>query len=337
MPRPFLNWTLRGAVVATVYALVRRGGGKAVLSENESAKPAVALKAREPLIVPTSFWGRVKLLLSTTAKEWSQDHVLRLSSSLSYYAIFSLAPLLVLVLTVCGALFGEEAVRGQLDDQLRSVMGPQAAQTVQQMIRGATNAGASTLATILGLLALVFGATGFFGEVKSALNTIWDAETPASARPVWEWVRTRFLSFGMIVVMMTLLMTSLVFSTVLAFAASYLAQHFAVHPVVWGVLGFLTGVAMETVLFALLFRVLPDVRFPVRDVWWGAAITALLFEAGKWALGWYLGREASASAYGAAGSLLIVLTWIYYTSIIVLTGAEFTQVHSRLRGKGVRL
>lgn len=277
---------------------------------------------------------KARSLLKVTMTEWSQDNILQLSSSLSYYAIFSISPLLVLVLVVCGSIFGEEAVRGQLDNQLQTVMGAKAAATVESMVRSASDPHASRLATIAGLVALFFGATSFFGEVKAALNKIWDAPTPKNVNVLSTWVRTRIWSFGMVVGIMLLLMISLVFSTFISFASAYLSARFAVHPAVWGAAGFVIGFAVETVLFALVFRVLPDVRFPMRDVWWGAAFTAGLFEIGKWVLAWYLGREATSSTYGAAGSLMIVLMWIYYTSIVVLTGAEFTQVHSRLRGKG---
>lgn len=286
------------------------------------------------LSLPRRFFLKARSLLKVTVKEWSQDNILRLSSSLSYYAIFSISPLLVLLLVACGSIFGEDAVRGQLDNQLQTVMGAKAASAIQEMVKSATNPQASTLATIVGLIALFFGATGFFGEVKAALNTIWGAETQKNASVFSTWMRTRMWSFGMVVGIMLLLMMSLVFSTVVSFAATYLSTRLAVHPAVWGAAGFVAGFVIEAGLFALVFRVLPDVSFPMRDVWWGAAVTAALFEIGKWVLGWYLGREATGSTYGAAGSLMIVLMWIYYTSIIVLTGAEFTQVHSRLRGEG---
>lgn len=352
-----LHWTLKSLAALSIVAAVRK------FRQNLAPAPTVPAVASLPADAPTSvthraavaeiaaidistdeqgrplsllqrFYLKTKTLLTVTFREWSQDNILRLSSSLSYYTIFALSPLLVLVLVTCGALFGDEAVRGQLDNQLQSFMGPKAALAVQDMVKGAMNPSGSVLATILGVLSLIFGATGFFGEVKAALNTIWGAEEVRERTAVSAWMRTRMASFGMIIVIMTMLMISLVFSTAVAFASKYLAGRFAIDPAIWGGLGFIVGVGIETVLFALLFRVLPDVRFPWRDVWWGAAVTAFLFEIGKWVLSWYLGQESTSSGYGAAGSLMIVLMWIYYSSIIVLTGAEFTQVHSRLRGKG---
>lgn len=277
---------------------------------------------------------KIALLLRRTAEAWVEDDVPRLAASLAFYAMFSLSPLLILVLTGCGAIFGEEAVRGQLDNYLQNFMGARTAAVVQDMVKGATTSSASTFATVAGAVALLFGATGFFGEVKAALNIIWDAKPAEKRRALRHWVQTRVLSFGLIVVIMMLLMFSLVFSAGVSFASLYLQSRYTVAPALWGVAGFGAGLLIEVILFALVFRVLPDVRIPMRDVWWGAGLTAVLFEIGKWGLGWYLGRESLASSYGAAGSLLLVLLWVYYSSIIVLTGAVFTQVYSALRQGG---
>jgi membrane protein len=280
---------------------------------------------RPPPTRRQQFWTLIK----KAADEWSQDNIPQLSASLSFYAIFSIAPMLVLVLSVCGAMLGEEAVRGHLDNQIQSYVGAKTAAAVEEQVRSATTHSSGVMATIVGMVVLLVGATGFFGEVRSALNTIWGAPTMTRSQPWWEWVRSRLLSFGMVLAIMLLLMISLVFSTALSFAAKYMSSLFEMDPAFWGMSGFIVGLVIEVILFALIFRVLPDVHFPLRGVWCGATMTALMFECGKWSLAWYLGRESTASAYGAAGSLMVVLLWIYYSSIIVLTGAEFTQVYSR--------
>ncbi len=283
-----------------------------------------------PPRITGGFFRKARYLVLVTLREWTQDNILRLSAALSYYTVFSLAPLLILLLMVCGSMFGPEAVQGHLSGQLTRIMGPRPAAALEEMIAGAMKPPSGTWAAMASVAALIFGASGVFGEVKDALNRIWGAPEKKKVTAIWNWTRTRLLSFGMVVSIMFLLLVSFAFSTFLSFASTWFSERFQVHPDVWSALGFLTSLAVETVLFALVFRVLPDVRFPWRDVWWGAAATALLFEAGKWALSWYLGRESTASTYGAANSLMLLLLWIYYSSIIVLTGAEITQVRSRM-------
>jgi membrane protein len=256
----------------------------------------------------------------------------RLSASLAYYTVFSMAPLFVLILMLIGQIFGPDAVRNELDTQLTSVMGRKAAEAVQGMIQSSMLAESRTLALVTGSITLLLGATGIFKELKAALNTIWEAAPPKDQPFVWSWSRTRLLSLGMVAVIMFMMIASMIISAGISFAARHLGEWFPIAPVVWVGAGLAAGLALETTLFALLFRVLPDVRLPTRDIWWGAAVTAVLFEGGKWVLGWYLGRESTLSAYGAAGSIMLVLLWVYYTSIILLTGAELTQVRSRMRG-----
>ncbi|MCB1208345.1 MAG: YihY/virulence factor BrkB family protein [Verrucomicrobiales bacterium] len=286
-----------------------------------------------------SLWIQIRswwVILKRTAEEWVEDNVLRLSAALAFYTMLSLSPLLMLVLMGCGWLFGADAVQGELDTQLRGVMGPQAAAAAQAMVSSAATSDSGLLAGITSLIAMLFGATGVFGEIKDALNTMWRVNPPVDHPALRTWVRTRLLSFGMVVVVMFLLVASLMISTTISFAATYFSEGYWIAPQFWGAATFAAGFAMEIVLFALLFVVLPDVRIPISDALWGATITALLFEIGKWGLAWYLGRESTASAYGAAGSLMLVMLWTYYTAVIVLTGAEFTQVRSKVRNSSFK-
>jgi membrane protein len=275
-------------------------------------------------------------LLRETALQWKNDNILRLSAALAYYAIFALSPVLVIVLSLAGSAFGDEAVRGQLDEQLRGLMGDRAASTVQDMVASAMHPRKSVIATVLGIIMLVFAATSLFAEMQHSLNVIWGAEKqsdPGSSLlrdGIVSWFRTRLLSLGMVLVILFLLLVSLVFTGVFAFLASHLRAISTLPVALWGLLGFVISCGGEVMLFALLFKVLPDVKFAWRHVWWGAITTAALFEAGKWALAWYLGQEAVVSSYGAAGSIVLLLLWVYYTAIIILTGAELTQVRARL-------
>lgn len=297
---------------------------------------------------PDSRWNRrtcrvpLRRLLVETALKWNTDNVLRLSAALAYYAIFALSPLLVIVLSMAGLAYGDEAVRGQLDDQLRGLMGPRAAATVQEMVAGAMQPKKSVIATGLGIFMLIFAATSLFAEMQHSLNVIWGTEKQSDSTSgsllregIVAWLRARMLSLGMVLVILFLLLVSLTFTGVFGFLASHLTSVSTLPVPLWGWLGFAVSVTGEVILFALLFKVLPDVKSPWRQVWWGASTTAVLFEAGKWGLSWYLSSEAVSSSYGAAGSIVLLLLWVYYTAIIILTGAELTQVRSRLCGETI--
>ena len=257
--------------------------------------------------------------------KWSQDNVMRMSAALAYYAVFSISPLLIIVLSTAGYFFGQDAVRGQLNNELTDLMGEKAALSVQEMVKSASHPQQSLVATAVGIATLVFGATGLFVEMKDALNTIWGLERIKVRGSIWGFIRTRLLSFGMVVVILFLLLVSMVLTAVFAYMSQFFAGHLNLPPAVWGWMGFGVALTCEIILFGVLFMVLPDAKNPLLDVWVGAGVTALLFEAGKWALAWYLGRESTASSFGAAGSLVVLLMWIYYSAMIVLTGAEFTQ------------
>jgi membrane protein len=273
-------------------------------------------------------------LFKQTISEWNEDKAPTLAASLSYYTVFSVAPLLVIAVGVAGLVFGEEAVRGQLHGELQGLVGDSGAEVIEQMMVSARKPSTGILATGLGLLALVFGATGVFVQLQDALNHIWHVK-PAPRNGLLNLVRIRFLSFAMVLVIGFLLLVSLVVSAALAAVGAYLGNVFPGWQVLWQGLNLLISFAAITVLFAMIYKILPDTHVAWKDVWFGAAVTSLLFSLGKFAIGLYLGRSSVASAYGAAGSLVIVLLWVYYSAQILFLGAEFTQVFARRHGSRI--
>jgi membrane protein len=279
--------------------------------------------------------SRAIRLLKATATEWYQDKALRLSAAMAYYSIFSIAPLLVIALSMAGLVFGPDAVRGHLDEQLASIMSPQAAESLQSMVQSVSRPSDSIPGAIIGFCVLLVGASGVFGQLKDALNTIWEVQEKPGSSGVMKFLRQRLLNFGMVLVIGFLLLTSLVLTTALAAFNDYLDRIFQLPPALWGVAAFLISFGIVTLLFAFIFKVLPDAQIAWRHVWIGATVTAGLFEVGKFALGWYLGRESTASGYGAAGAVVLLLLWVYYASCILFFGAEFTQVYAREHGQTV--
>jgi len=279
--------------------------------------------------------NRVFKLLKATFNAWMEDNALRLSAALAYYSIFSIAPLLVIAISVAGLVLGEEAVRGQLDDQLKSYVGAQAAESVQSMVQSASKPSEGWTGAVVGFVTLLLGASGVFGQLKDALNTIWEVK-PRAGAAIMGFVRERLLNFGMVLVIGFLLLTSLLLTTALAALHAYFESLFGIPPFVAGVLGFLVSFGVVTTLFAFIFKVLPDAQVEWRNVWTGAVVTALLFELGKFGLGFYLGRESMASSFGAAGSVVLLLLWVYYASCILLFGAEFTQEYAKATGHEIR-
>jgi membrane protein len=278
--------------------------------------------------------NRFVKLASETFKNWMEDKALRLSAALAYYSIFSIAPLLVIAISVAGLVFGMEAVQGKLNDQLRGYVGAQAADALQSMVQSAARPRAGWIGAISGVVILFVGATGVFGQLKDALNTVWEVKATKRSG-IGGLVRERLLSFGLVLVIGFLLLTSLMLTTAMAALNDYLGARLGVPGAVWAVIGFFISLAMVTLLFALMFRYLPDAKVQWRHVWLGAVVTAVLFEIGKFGLSFYLGRESTASSYGAAASVVLLLLWIYYASCILLFGAEFTQVYARAMGHAI--
>jgi membrane protein len=273
-------------------------------------------------------------ILRQTAREFLEDQALRLSAALSYYAAFSLAPLLLIAIAVAGWVFGDEAVRGQVNEHLRGSLGETGATALQDMIAHARKPEKNLVASIAGVAMLLFGAGGVFGQLQEALNTVWGVKR-RSGRGLKGLLKDRFLSFAMVLGTGFLLLTSMIISAVLQGLSEYVGTILSLPPVVWSIISGAVSFLVIAALFAAIFKLLPDVRIAWKDVFLGAIFTATLFTIGKFVLGWYLGREATASAYGAAGALALVLLWVYYSSIILLFGAEFTQVAAVHRGNAI--
>jgi membrane protein len=276
-------------------------------------------------------------VLRRTLRSFSEDGCPQMAAALSYYTIFALPPLLILVLTIAGLALDPAEVQGALRGQVGEIMGADAAAQIATILEEADRPEGRGLRALLGILAVIVGATGAFLQLQQALNRAWDVEPDPEAGGVKAFIVKRFLSLGMILGLAFLLMVSLALSAAVAMAGD------AVTEIVPGTsqwllhlldLGLTLGVL--TLLFAAMFRILPDASIAWRDVWVGGAATAVLFVIGKFALGYYLGRSSPGGAFGAAGSLALLLVWIYYASMIVLLGAEFTQSWARLRGGGIR-
>jgi membrane protein len=266
-------------------------------------------------------------LLKETFKEWQNDDALDLGAALAYYTIFSLAPLLLVVISVAGLVFGREAVQGQLVGQIQGLVGRQGAEAIQTMIANAGHHGSGVVATAIAVVTILFGATGVFGQLQKTLNKIWGVEQKPGLG-LKGLLEARALAFGMILGIGFLLLVSLVVSALLSGLDSYLAGLFPGAPILLSILSGVLSFALVTLLFAMIYRILPDVEISWQDVWFGAGVTAALFTVGKYLIGLYLGHSSVASVYGAAGSLVVVLLWVYYSSQILFFGAELTQVYA---------
>jgi len=270
-------------------------------------------------------------LLTETYREWRDDRVPRLGAALAYYSIFSIAPLLVIAVALAGAIWGKAAVSDQLAVQLESLVGPQAALAIQDMITGISYSRGGALATYVSLGALAFGASAVVMAIKDAMNTIWGV-MEAPGRGWLRTVRDRLVSLAVVLSVGFLLLVSLILTAVLEFLSSYAVQWLPFSVPAAQLIHLAVSLCIVTLLFAMIFKLLPDVHIAWRDVWFGAIITAVLFMTGKELIGLYLGRVSTGSAYGAVGSIGIVLLWAYYSSQILLLGAEFTQVYARRTG-----
>jgi membrane protein len=265
----------------------------------------------------------------TAVDEWLEDKAARLGAALAFYAVLSLAPFVVIAVGIVGIVYGDAAV-GAVQAQFEALVGAQAGRAIAEIVAHGEEPGGGWAATALGATALLLGASGVFGQLQDALNTIWEVE-PQQGRGFVAIVRDRFFSFTMVLGTGFLLLVSLLLSAALAAAGAYVESLLPGGAGLWQLANALFSLCVVTSLFALIYRVVPDAEIAWRDVWVGAAVTALLFVAGKFAIGLYLGRSTFASSYGAAGTLLVLLVWIYYTAQILLLGAEFTQVYAARR------
>ena len=279
---------------------------------------------------PKAAWS----LFKETFQDFNEDGVLRLSAALSYYSIFSVGPLLIVAIALAGFFLGsEEAVRKEIEKQLQSFMGGNASKVLDSMAASRSK-DTNVFMAIVGIVALLFGATGVFAQLQDSLNTIWEVKAKPG-KGLWNFIRHRLLSLGMVLGIGFLLLVSMVLSTVLATFTSKLGSMLSATGVIAHIVDVVVSVGVTTLLFAAMFKFLPDVKISWRNVWVGALGTALLFALGKHLLGLYLGRESTESAYGAAGAVVIILLWFYYASIILFFGAEFTQVYARRTGSRI--
>jgi membrane protein len=281
-----------------------------------------------------SFFGNVFTLLKQTFNEWLQDKAPQLGAALAYYTVFSLAPLILILLAIVGVIFRDDPAGAwdKITQQMGYFLDPSALQVVQGIAQKASQPGKSTVATIIGIALALFGATGVFGQLQDALNTIWGVKAKP-AQGILGFLRARFLSFAMVAGICFLLLVSLAIEALLKGFSHYVQSMLPGGIVVAVSVYLIFDFAVVVLLFAMIFKFLPDVRIQWRDVWIGAVMTAILFLIGKWLLGLYLGSGAAGSAYGAASSLITLLLWIYYSSQILLFGAEFTQVYAQRAGR----
>ena len=280
-----------------------------------------------PRLTPGVVWS----LLGETFHEWYEDRAPRLGAALAYYTVFALAPGLILIIGLTALVLGKTAAQSQIIGEMQDLVGVAGAQAIRAAIESAGSAGSSLHATVLGAITLVFGLWGVFGELQDALNTIWGV-TARPGRGVLGIVKARFWSFTVVVGVGFLLLVSLAASAWLAAFAKFFSGLLPLPAAVMQVANALLSFAVIGLMFAVIYRLLPDVRLAWRNVWIGAAVTALLFTLGKALFGLYLGRSAVTSVYGAAGSFVVILLWIYYSAQVFFFGAEFTKVYSRRFG-----
>lgn len=281
-------------------------------------------------VSPSGIWS----LIRQTFREWNEDKAPQLGAALAFYTALSVAPLFVITLGIAAFFFGTEAASGQLTHQLRSLVGEVGGNAIEDMIASDNRTTEGAGATILSVVTLLFGASGVFGQLQSALNTIWEVR-PKPDRGIWGVVRERFLSFTMVMGMAFLLLVSLVITALIASLGSFLESLPDSLKWIAQAVNLLVSFGVITLLFAMTFKLLPDVKMAWRDVWLGAILTAALFMTGKFAIGLYLGRSSMASSYGVAGSFVVLLVWVYYSAQILFFGAELTQVYANRYGSRI--
>lgn len=280
---------------------------------------------------PSILWS----LLKQTVAEWQRDKVSRLAAALAYYTTFSLAPILVIVIAIASFLFEQSTVQTRILEQMQSLLGENAAGLIEEMLTSRSASEDGFRATIISVGLLVAGASGFFIQLQDALNSVWNV-VPRQDQGIWGLVRDRLLSFGMVLGIGFLLLVSLMLSAALSAISNMFGDLLFGWDPGWQILNAGLSFGIITLLFALIYKILPDVKIGWSDVWTGAAITALLFTLGKTLIGLYLGNSGVASAYGAAGSFVVLLLWIYYSAQILLFGAELTQVYANRFGSHIR-
>jgi membrane protein len=295
------------------------------------AATAVAPAPGQPAFKPVpkgSIFIRSWHLIKAAVSSWVDDFAPSMGAALSYYTVFSLAPMLLIVIGVAGLIFGAEAARGEIVTQLRGLMGEQGAVAVEELLKSASDPGKGVIATIVGFVTLLVGATAVFAELQSSLDRIWRTPAPPNESGIWGIIRTRILSFGLILGLGFLMIVSLVLSAALAALGNWWGSYLGNWELVLQALNFAVSFGVVTVVFAAIYKFMPHATIAWKNVWVGAIVTALLFTIGKFLIGLYIGKSGVASGFGAAGSFAVLLVWVYYSAQIFLLGAEFTWVYS---------
>ena len=270
--------------------------------------------------------------LKISSKEWWAKDPFKESAVIAYYAIFSLPGLLVVIITVAGYFFGQKAVNGQIASQITSTMGANTAQQIQDIIAKGTESNNSLLATIIGVLTILVGATGVFVQFQKSINTIWEVKADESKSGILSLLKSRLFSFGLIISIAFILIVSLVISAMLSALGPWITNYFSESfLIILQVINFILSLSILALLFALMFKFFPDAKIKWRQVWIGSFVTAILFETGKTALGLYFGKADPGSGYGAAGSIILIMLWVSYSSMIVFYGAEFTHAYAKIK------
>lgn len=275
-------------------------------------------------------------IIATTYKNWINNEPFQMSAAVSYYALFSFPALLIIIIQTTGMFYEKSKVKGKIINEIQLVLGKDSAQTVEIMLKNAIDQQQSTLVIIIGIITLLYGATGMFIALQKSLNTIWGVK-PKPKNEFLKMIKDRVFSLGLILMIGFLLLISLVMTALITATTEWLSQYFP-EIIIYGIqiLNFIVSMVLITILFAMIFKILPDVKIRWRDVWLGAFVTTILFSIGKSALGIYFGTVNPGSTFGAAGSVILILLWVSYSSLILFFGAEFTQVIAAKYGVGIR-
>lgn len=271
-------------------------------------------------------------LTQSSVNAWIDDFAPSMGAAISYYTLFSLAPMLIISIAVAGFFFGAEAARGEIFGQLQGLVGEEGAAAIQGLLKSANDPTDGVIATLLGLVALVVGSTTVFAELQSDLDRIWRSPVEKGGHGLWFLIRTRLLSFGMVLGMGFIILVSLIMSAVLAALGKWWGGYFGGWETLLEVFNFVFSFTLITASFAAIYKFMPRVKIAWRDVWIGAFVTALLFSVGKFLIGLYIGKTGVASSFGAAGSFVVVMVWVYFSAQIFLLGAEFTWVYAHRHG-----
>lgn len=273
---------------------------------------------------------KIYSFLKQVISAFLNDNILKYSASLAYYTIFSLAPMLIIIIAICGIIFGKEAIQGQLYNQIKDLIGNQSALQIQEAVKNIHLTKGTTVATIISIISLILGSTGMFTEVQDSLNKIFGLKT--KPKIWWKALITQLLSFSLIIILGLLLIVSLILNALVTLLGNHLEILAGIKTVVITLINQAFSLFITVLLFFSIFKLLPDAKIKWRDILLGSIITSLLFELGKWAIGYYLGQSNLATIYGAAGSVMILLVWAYYNSVILYMGAECIKIYSQNYG-----